>query len=39
VTSAIWDFDEAALRDQPWAGGLLALELGVQGAPVDVYGV
>lgn len=38
VTSAIWDFDEAALRDQPWAGGLLALEPGVQGAPVDLYG-
>ncbi|HWA79857.1 MAG TPA: SMP-30/gluconolactonase/LRE family protein [Acetobacteraceae bacterium] len=33
VTSAIWDLDEKALAQQPLAGGLLAVEVGVRGLP------
>jgi len=33
VTSAVWDLDDEALRRQPWAGGLLALDAGVAGLP------
>ncbi len=33
VTSAIWDLEGDALRDQPWAGGVLALDVGVAGLP------
>jgi sugar lactone lactonase YvrE len=33
VTSAVWDLDDDALRKQPWAGGLLALDVGVAGLP------
>jgi L-arabinonolactonase len=33
VTSAIWDLAGEALAQQPWAGGLLAVEVGVRGLP------
>ncbi len=33
VTSAVWDLAGAALAQQPWAGGLLALDVGVRGVP------
>jgi len=33
VTSAVWDLSPDALADQPWAGGLLALDVGVAGLP------
>lgn len=33
VTSAVWDLDEKALEDQPHAGGLFALDVGVSGLP------
>jgi L-arabinonolactonase len=33
VTSAIWDLSADALRAQPWAGGVLALDVGVAGLP------
>jgi L-arabinonolactonase len=33
VTSAIWDLDAEALAAQPWAGGVLALDVGVAGLP------
>jgi L-arabinonolactonase len=33
VTSAVWDLDHDALREQPWAGGVLALDVGVGGLP------
>jgi len=33
VTSAIWDLAGAALAEQPWAGGVLALDVGVAGLP------
>ena len=33
VTSAVWDLDDDALRKQPWAGGVLALDAGVAGLP------
>jgi sugar lactone lactonase YvrE len=33
VTSAVWDLTGAALAAQPWAGGLLALDVGVRGLP------
>ena len=33
VTSAIWDLTPDKLKDQPAAGGLFALELGVRGVP------
>ena len=33
VTTAIWDLDGAALAKQPWAGGLLAIDVGVKGLP------
>lgn len=33
VTTAIWDLNAAALAGQPWAGGLLALDVGVAGLP------
>ena len=33
VTSAIWDLEGEALARQPWAGGLLALDVGVRGLP------
>jgi sugar lactone lactonase YvrE len=33
VTSAIWDLGGPALAAQPWAGGLLALDVGVRGLP------
>jgi len=33
VTSAIWDLSAAALATQPWAGGVLALDVGVAGLP------
>ncbi len=33
VTSAVWDLSPNALADQPWAGGLLALDVGVAGLP------
>ncbi len=33
VTSAIWDLAGEALERQPWAGGLLALDVGVRGLP------
>jgi sugar lactone lactonase YvrE len=31
VTSAVWDLEGEALARQPWAGGLLALDVGVRG--------
>jgi L-arabinonolactonase len=33
VTCAIWDLQGEALAKQPWAGGLLALDVGVAGLP------
>jgi sugar lactone lactonase YvrE len=33
VTSAIWDLEGEALAGQPWAGGLLAVDVGVRGLP------
>jgi sugar lactone lactonase YvrE len=33
VTSAVWDLAGPALERQPWAGGLLALDVGVRGLP------
>ena len=33
VTSAVWDLNDDALDRQPWAGGLLALDVGVAGLP------
>ena len=33
VTSAVWDLNDDALRNQPWAGGVLALDAGVAGLP------
>ena len=33
VTSAVWDLAGEALARQPWAGGLLALDVGVRGLP------
>jgi sugar lactone lactonase YvrE len=33
VTSAIWDLGAEALATQPWAGGVLALDVGVAGLP------
>jgi L-arabinonolactonase len=33
VTTAIWDLTQDALRTQPWAGSLLALDVGVAGLP------
>jgi sugar lactone lactonase YvrE len=33
VTTAVWDMDDDALVRQPWAGGLLALDVGVAGLP------
>ena len=33
VTSAIWDLSREALAGQPFAGGLLALDVGVRGLP------
>lgn len=33
VTSAIWDLTPAQLRDQPQAGGLFALDVGIGGVP------
>jgi sugar lactone lactonase YvrE len=33
VTSAVWDVAGEELRRQPWAGGLLALDVGVKGLP------
>jgi sugar lactone lactonase YvrE len=33
VTSAIWDLTPDKLRDQPAAGGLFALDLGIRGVP------
>ncbi len=33
VTSAIWDLSGEALARQPWAGGLLAVDVGVRGLP------
>jgi L-arabinonolactonase len=33
VTSATWDLAGAALAAQPWAGGVLALDVGVAGLP------
>ena len=33
VTSAIWDLSPEALAGQPFAGGLLALDVGVRGLP------
>jgi L-arabinonolactonase len=33
VTSAVWDLTGDALAAQPWAGGVLALDVGVRGLP------
>lgn len=33
VTSAVWDLSGDALAAQPWAGGVLALDVGVRGLP------
>jgi L-arabinonolactonase len=33
VTSAIWDLTADALARQPWAGGVLAVDVGVRGLP------
>lgn len=33
VTSAIWDLTPEQLRDQPQAGGLFALDVGIAGVP------
>jgi sugar lactone lactonase YvrE len=33
VTCAIWDIKGEALAQQPWAGGLLAFDVGVKGLP------
>jgi len=33
VTSAIWDLSPGQLRDQPLAGGLFALDVGIGGVP------
>ena len=33
VTTAIWDLSEDELSRQPWAGSLLALDVGVRGLP------
>ena len=33
VTSAIWDLTPDKLKDQPAAGGLFALDLGIRGVP------
>ncbi len=33
VTTAIWDLTPEDLADQPWAGSLLALDVGVAGLP------
>ncbi|MFA6153748.1 SMP-30/gluconolactonase/LRE family protein [Mesorhizobium sp.] len=33
VTSAIWDLSTEALKQQPHAGGILALDVGVRGLP------
>lgn len=33
VTSAVWDLTGPALAEQPWAGGVLALDVGVAGLP------
>lgn len=33
VTTAIWDLSEEALAEQPWAGSLLAVDVGVCGLP------
>ena len=33
VTSAVWDLTPDKLRDQPHAGGLLAVDVGVAGVP------
>jgi L-arabinonolactonase len=33
VTTAIWDHSPDDLRSQPWAGSLLALDVGVAGLP------
>lgn len=34
VTSSAWEMDEAALADEPLAGALLRLEVGVEGRPI-----
>ena len=33
VTSAIWDYTPEDLEEQPHAGGLFALDVGVGGVP------
>ncbi len=33
VTTAIWDHTAQALEEQPWAGSVLAIDLGVRGLP------
>ncbi|WP_306258480.1 SMP-30/gluconolactonase/LRE family protein [Pararhizobium sp. IMCC21322] len=33
ITTAIWDLSDAALAEQPWAGSLLAVDVGVCGLP------
>ncbi|WP_164783853.1 MULTISPECIES: hypothetical protein [unclassified Mesorhizobium] len=33
VTTAIWDSSPDQLAGQPWAGSLLAVDVGVRGLP------
>jgi sugar lactone lactonase YvrE len=33
VTSAVWDLTPEKLEDQPQAGGLFAVDVGVAGVP------
>jgi sugar lactone lactonase YvrE len=37
ITTAIGDLTEVALRSQPWAGGLLAIDVDVPGLPRASY--
>ena len=38
VTTAIWDLSKEALKDQPWAGSLLAVDVGVSGLAETRFG-
>lgn len=37
ITSAVWDLTGAGLAAQPWAGGVLAVEVGVAGLPTPRF--
>jgi L-arabinonolactonase len=38
VTTAIWDLSESERKQQPWAGSLLAVDVGVAGLPETRFG-